>query len=287
MIEIGINIYEKVQNNIMLKKRLMTAAIGLPLLILLIFKGGQILFGIFVSLLSLVTMWEYFRIIYLDSDKGGKGFILFFAYLISIGIVWAAYMRNFEAIVWLLLVNLVISGMASLWLFRTDRSAPIILAKQILGVVYIPLFLSFLVLIRNGTDGVFWVFSLIVIVFVGDSGAYFTGSYLGKHKLSPTISPGKTIEGSIAGLLTSVLAGMVVKFLFFPHLPWGIDILFFLVIGLFAQIGDLFESEFKRHANIKDSGDVLPGHGGFLDRVDALMFTAPVAYFCIQYVFQI
>jgi len=271
----------------MLKKRLKTAAVGLPLLILLIFIGGQVLFGIFVSLLSLITLWEYFKIIYSDSDKGGKGYIIYFGYLISLGIVWAAYMKAFEAIVWILLANLILSGMASLWLFRTDRSAPVILAKQVLGIVYIPLFLSFLVLIRNGTDGVFWVFSLIVIVFVGDSGAYFTGSYFGKHKLSPIISPGKTIEGSIAGLVTSVLAGLVVKLLFFRDLPWGIDILIFLVIGIFAQIGDLFESEIKRYANIKDSGDVLPGHGGFLDRVDALMFTAPVAYFCIQYIFKL
>ncbi len=269
----------------MLKKRLITAAIGLPLLILLIFKGGQVLFSIFIGVLSVITIWEYFRIIYLDDHRAGKGFMLFFAYLIALGIVWAAYAKNFEAMVWLLLLNLIVSGMASLWLFRSDPSAPIILSKQVLGIVYIPLFLSFLVLIRNGIDGIFWVFSLIVIVFVGDSGAYFIGSGFGKHKLSPIISPGKTIEGAIAGLVTSVLAGLIVKLLFFPYLPWGMDILFFLVIGIFAQVGDLFESEFKRYAHIKDSGEVLPGHGGFLDRLDALMFAAPVAYFFIYYVF--
>jgi phosphatidate cytidylyltransferase len=269
----------------MLKKRLMTAAIALPLLILLIVKGGTVLFGIFVAFLSVITIWEYFRIIYLGNDKGGKGFMLFFAYLVTLGIVWAAYMNRFELIVWLLLLNLIVSGMASLWLFRSDPSAPVILSKQVLGIVYIPLFLSFLVLIRNGADGILWVFSVIVIVFLGDSGAYFVGFYFGKHKLSPTISPGKTIEGSIAGIVTSVLAGIIVKLLFFPDLPWGMDILFSLIIGIFAQIGDLFESVFKRYANIKDSGEVLPGHGGFLDRVDALMFAAPPAYFFIQYVF--
>ncbi|MBW1847295.1 MAG: phosphatidate cytidylyltransferase [Deltaproteobacteria bacterium] len=269
----------------MLKKRLITAAIALPLLFLLIFKGGQVSFTIFIGALSVITLWEYFRIVYLDSNKGGKGFIRFFAYLISLGIVWAAHIKSFELIVWFLLLNLIISGMASLRLFRTDPSAPIILAKQVLGVIYIPLFLSFLVLIRNGTDGIFWVLSVIVIVFLGDSGAYFAGSGFGKHKLSPTISPGKTVEGSIVGLVTSVVAGVIVKLLFFPDLPWGMGVLFFLVIGIFAQVGDLFESVFKRHANIKDSGDVLPGHGGFLDRVDALMFAAPAGYFFIQYVF--
>lgn len=212
--------------------------------------------------------------------------MLFFAYLVALGIVWGAYMNRFEVIVLMVLLNLIVSGMASLWLFRTDSSAPIVLSKQVLGLVYIPLFLSFLVLIRNGTDGTFWVFSLIVIVFLGDSGAYFVGSGFGKHKLSPKISPGKTIEGSIAGLVTSVVAGLIIKLLFFPNLPWGMDILFFLVIGIFAQIGDLFESEIKRYASVKDSGEVLPGHGGFLDRVDALMFVAPVAYYFIQYVFQ-
>jgi len=269
----------------MLKKRLLTAVIALPLLFLLIFKGGQLAFAIFVVILSIITIWEYFRIIYLDSDKGGKGFIRFFAYLISLGIVWAAHIKSFELIVWLLLLNLVISGIASLRLFKTDPSAPVILSKQILGIVYIPLFLSFLVLIRNGENGIFWVLSVIVIVFLGDSGAYFVGSGFGKHKLSPAISPGKTIEGSIAGLVTSVVAGVIVKLLFFPDLPWGMGILFFLVIGIFAQVGDLFESVFKRHANIKDSGEVLPGHGGFLDRLDALMFAAPAAYLFIQYAF--
>jgi len=269
----------------MLKKRLLTAAIGLPLLILLIFKGGQIPFTIFIGALSVITIWEYFRIVYSDRGKDGTEFICFCAYLISLGIVWAAHIKSFELIGWLLLLNLVISGLASLWLFRTDPSAPILLSKQILGIIYIPLFLSFLVLIRNGTEGIYWVFSLIVLVFVGDSGAYFVGSGLGKHKLSPSISPGKTIEGSIAGLIACVLAGIVVKLLFFPDLSWGIGILFFLVIGIFALLGDLFESMFKRHAKAKDSGGLLPGHGGFLDRVDALMYSAPVAYFFIQYVF--
>lgn len=269
----------------MLKKRLLTAAIGVPLLILLIFKGGSALFAIFISIISLVTMWEYFRIIYSDNNKGGRGLILFFAYLTAIGIIYAAHLSRFDMIVWLLLVNLIVSGMASLWLFKSDPTAPVILSKQVLGIVYIPLFLSFLVFIRNIIDGEFWVFSLIVIVFLGDSGAYFAGSGFGKHKLSPAISPGKTIEGSVAGLVTSIIAGAIVKLLFFPDLSWGAGILFFLVIGIFAQVGDLFESEFKRHANIKDSGEVLPGHGGFLDRVDALMFSAPVAYVFIQYIF--
>jgi phosphatidate cytidylyltransferase len=269
----------------MLSKRLITSAIGLPLLMLLIFKGGPVLFGIFVGIFSVITLWEYYRIVYLDHDKGGKGFILFFAYITAIGIIWAAYTNKFEVIVWLLLFNLIISGAASLWLFRSDPSAPVILSKQVFGIVYIPLFLSFLILIRNGADGINWVFLLIVIVFLGDSGAYFAGSVFGRHKLSPAISPGKTIEGSITGLATSIVAGVIVKLLFSLDLSWGIGILFFLVIGIFAQVGDLFESEFKRYANIKDSGEVLPGHGGFLDRLDALMFVAPIAYFFIQYVF--
>lgn len=269
----------------MLSKRLFTAAIGVPLLILLIFKGGPILFGIFIGALSLVTLWEYFRVVYSDNDKGGKGFILFFAHLVSLGIVWGAHLNRFDLIVWLLLLNLMLSSLASLWLFRIDPSAPVIVSKQVLGILYIPLFLSFLVLIRNGPDGIVWVFSLIVIVFVGDSGAYFLGTHFGKHKLNREISPGKTIEGSVAGLITSVAAGVVVKLLFFHDLPWVPGLVFFLIIGMLAQVGDLFESELKRFAKVKDSGEMLPGHGGFLDRVDALMFVSPAAYFFIQYVF--
>lgn len=116
-------------------------------------------------------------------------------------------------------------------------------------------------------------------MFAGDIGALYAGTYLGRHKLCPSVSPGKTIEGSLGGLAGNVVVGAAIKLIFFPRLLWGESILFFLILGVVGQIGDLYESEFKRAAGVKDSGVILPGHGGLLDRIDALLFALPVAYF--------
>jgi phosphatidate cytidylyltransferase len=180
-------------------------------------------------------------------------------------------------------LNLMICALVLLFRFKSDATESEIVFKQVLGIVYIPVCLSYLVLIRNGDDGVSWTFFLLIVVFLGDTGAFYMGSYLGRHKLCPAVSPNKTIEGSVGGLAANVCAGALFKIFFFPLLRWNLSILFFLCIGVAGQVGDLFESKFKRVAHIKDSGALLPGHGGFLDRIDALLFAAPVAYFFIEY----
>jgi phosphatidate cytidylyltransferase len=159
-----------------------------------------------------------------------------------------------------------------------------IVTKQVLGIVYIPLLISYLVLIRNGIHGVSWLYFLLLIVFSGDIGSFYVGSFLGRHKLCPAVSPNKTIEGSVGGLAANIASGALFKYFFMPLLPWGLSILFFLSIGVAGQVGDLFESELKRVGNIKDSGTLLPGHGGILDRIDALLFAAPVAYLFKEYI---
>jgi phosphatidate cytidylyltransferase len=177
-----------------------------------------------------------------------------------------------------LALNLVVVGLISMFLFKSKPSIINVIPKQVQGIVYIPLLLSFLVSIRRGPDGMIWIFLLLAIIFAGDISAFYVGSYLGRHKLNPAISPGKTIEGAIGGLAGNLLVGSIGKFFFLPALSWGPAVLFFLAVGLSGQVGDLFESEFKRSSKIKDSGGILPGHGGFLDRIDALLFASPVAY---------
>jgi len=139
-------------------------------------------------------------------------------------------------------------------------------------------------MIRRESDGMTWIFFLLAIIFAGDISAYYVGSYLGKHKLNPAVSPGKTIEGAVGGLIGNLLAGAVGIFFFLPTLPWTTGIVFFLAVGIAGQVGDLFESELKRSSSIKDSGGLLPGHGGFLDRIDALLFASPVAYLFKMYI---
>jgi phosphatidate cytidylyltransferase len=102
--------------------------------------------------------------------------------------------------------------------------------------------------------------------------------------LSPAVSPGKTIEGSIGGLAGNLVVGAIGKYFFLSAMPWGLCLLFFIVVGVAGQVGDLFESELKRSSGIKDSGGILPGHGGVLDRIDALLFASPVAYVFIRFI---
>ena len=149
------------------------------------------------------------------------------------------------------------------------------------GIGYVCLFLSFLVFIRNHTAGVKWIFFILFILWVGDSAAYCVGKIIGRRKLWPAVSPNKTREGAIGGVMASLLAGFVCKAFFLPELP-GVHCFFLtLAIALSGQLGDLCESSLKRIRGVKDTGSLFPGHGGILDRIDSLLLASPVAYYYI------
>jgi phosphatidate cytidylyltransferase len=265
-------------------KRWTTGIASLPFLFLMIYKGG-LLFAISVSIICFLALWEYFRIVFNTKGKTISGIILLLATFVGPVIIWAAYKNALDFIIIIVAFNLIISGLFTITQFKSD---PFILenfTKQVLGIIYIPILLSFLILIRSGTDGMLWIFFLLFVVFAGDIGAFYAGSYLGSHKLCPSVSPKKTIEGSIGGLSSNLVVGLFFKYFFLSYLPLGASILLFLFIGIAGQVGDLFESALKRSADIKDSGSILPGHGGILDRIDALLFAAPVTYFFKQFIF--
>lgn len=123
---------------------------------------------------------------------------------------------------------------------------------------------------------------LIAVVWGGDTGAYFGGKYLGKRKLAPRMSPNKTLEGALCGLVASVGLGLLINFIYLGELgPLPTIALASALGGAFGQMGDLVESTFKRFAHVKDSGKIFPGHGGFLDRVDGVLFAAPMIWFIL------
>lgn len=268
----------KTQLSDMHLKRWITGIISLPFLFVIIYEGG-LLFAIAVGIICFLALWEYFRIVFNTRGKTISGIILLLATFVGPVIICAAYKNTLDFIIIIVAFNLIISGLFTLTQFKSD---PFILenfARQVLGIIYIPILLSFLVMIRNGADGMLWVFFLLLVVFAGDTGAFYVGSYFGRYKLCPSVSPKKTIEGSIGGLASNLAIGVAFKYFFLSYLPLGASILLFLFIGIAGQVGDLFESALKRSADIKDSGSILPGHGGMLDRIDALLFAAPVAYF--------
>lgn len=157
-------------------------------------------------------------------------------------------------------------------------------AFSLMAFLYLPWTLGYALLLRYSPDGAsgLWTLTLPLLAsFATDIGAYFVGRRFGKHRLAPGISPGKTVEGSLGGMLVSFLALFLYTSLVRGVFPFGILelILFSLLLSLAAQLGDLTESMFKRYCGVKDSGNFLPGHGGLLDRIDSLLFTLPLTYY--------
>ncbi len=258
-------------------KRWITGIVALPIIYLLVSAGGMV-FTLLIGAVSVVTLWEYYRAVF-DPHDGGPAILI---PLLGLGlapvIVWTASRGGMTHTPLILAVDLLVVAGLTLPLFKTDTQAPHRVAKQVLGLVYIPVLLSFLILIRSAESGAGWIFWILCIVAAGDTGAFYTGTYLGRRKLCPWVSPKKTIEGSMGGLIANVGVGLLFKMLLLPSLAVLPCIVFAVAIGVAGQVGDLFASEFKRSAGIKDSGTLLPGHGGFLDRLDALLFASPLAY---------
>lgn len=265
-------------------KRWITGLIALPFLIYIIYRGG-ILFALLISVAGLISLWEYFRIVYHLEDKSQFNPITLWGYAVCLMIIWTTHAVGLQLNMWIIAISLVVSAFFSLFQFKSDTGVLEIIRKQVQGTVYIPLLLSFLIVIRNAPAGMVWIACILAVIFAGDICAFYVGTYLGRHKLCPAVSPGKTIEGAMGGLAGNLAAGAFVKHFFLPELSWSVSIFFFLAIGAAGQVGDLFESELKRVSGIKDSSGVLPGHGGFLDRIDALLFASPVAFIFIAYLF--
>ncbi len=268
-------------------KRWLTSIVAAPVISLLILYGPMASFVGLIAIVGAIATYEYFFILF----SGEKNRIF------SPGPVWCAFCGLLILVaagllrldLLFLLVWLGFAGMAVLSMHRFSAASGREIMKLVAGgtqfLVYIPIPLAALILLRGQPNGVAWIFFLVFIVFLGDAAAFYAGTYLGRHKLHPAISPGKTIEGAIGGIAANLVAAFVFKSIFLPELPNMLVLIFAPLAGIAGQLGDLFESEMKRTSNIKDSGNILPGHGGILDRIDALIFAAPLAYFFNVYIF--
>jgi phosphatidate cytidylyltransferase len=162
---------------------------------------------------------------------------------------------------------------------------PASFAATLVGVLYIAFPLGFLFRMRL-EDGPFYVYFLFAVVFLGDTGAFFIGKPFGRHKMTPTASPNKSWEGSAGGFLFAVAGAVMARFVLLPEIAVGTAALTGLVIHAAAQVSDPFESLFKRAVGVKDSSHSLPGHGGFLDRIDSLILASPLFYFILRYIWK-
>lgn len=159
--------------------------------------------------------------------------------------------------------------------------------RLVLGVLYVGALLAFLPLLRRLDNGVGWIFLLLAASWLGDTGAYFAGRAFGKHKLAKVLSPKKTWEGAIGGFFTSMAGAVLFGWLFGLDVHWAVLAALGGVLDVFGVLGDLAESMLKRAFGVKDSGGILPGHGGILDRVDSVIFAGPVLYLVVSLVIQV
>ena len=248
-----------------------------------IIVGKYAIFAMVLTIMFLGTK-EYVKIL------EHKGFYPSFKVMLlsEALLAWVACVQRFDMVALLLTLCSIGSFMWVLFCGRQPYIANV--ATTLLGLVYcgwFPLHIIFLRNLQNSRfdSGLGFVVLMFTAILLTDIGAYYIGRKFGRHKLAPVISPNKTLEGALGGMFFAVIGALIVGLSF--GLEWYLAILAGFLCTVFAQIGDLSESLIKRDAGVKDSGDSLPGHGGFLDRTDSFIFTIPLMYyFCYYFIYN-
>ncbi len=256
-------------------QRWITAAVAVPVILVVIIYGNEAVFALFITVLALIGLAEYNKMALPAEKKSEKLQVLAAGFLIMA----SAYAGGIDLLI--ALVTLTVIGVFAAYLLQLRKSpesldSPV---KVVFGALYIALMMSYFILLRAEEQGRTWIFFLIVLAFANDVSAFYVGRTWGRRKLSPHVSAGKTVEGSIGGIAGAMIVCVAFCFLFLKDVP----LYHAAVIGFFGsilgQMGDLCESIVKRVSMVKDSGSVLPGHGGVLDRLDAFLFIAPFVYY--------
>jgi phosphatidate cytidylyltransferase len=259
----------------MLKKRVITGLWGIPLLIAAVWFDKPLpWFTVLVAIWGLLAVFEFYKLV---AGTGAQPLTYF-------GLVWTLLFIlsphfSYDFTVPLLLTSAVVLSLIWLLFRRQKEGAFIGWAWTIAGILYLGWLLSHFVALRGLDDGRNWVFLALATNFASDTAAFFTGRALGRHHLAPSISPGKTWEGTIAGVLGAIIVSLLFTLLI--PISYGQAIALGLLVSIFGQLGDLVESLFKRNIGVKDSGRLLPGHGGFLDRIDSVVFAGVVVYYYV------
>jgi phosphatidate cytidylyltransferase len=257
--------------------RIATACVGAPLIIVLLYKGPPWGFLLLVLPAVLIGAWELFNM-----THPGDRLSQVLGVILSVAVSLATFGAERDArIATTLLVAVPLAGpLLTLVRLGEMKTAALRASAMGFGPLYIGVPLTLLAVMRRdlGADGPAYVVLTIMFAWFGDTGGYFAGRFLGRHKLYEAVSPKKTIEGSIGGLAGSVFGAVLAHFWFLPSLSLPHGIILAIVAGALGQAGDLGESVLKRSTGVKDSGAIVPGHGGILDRVDALLVTSAVVF---------
>lgn len=261
----------------MLKQRVLTALVLAPLVLSGVFLLPVSGFAVFFGLVTLIGAWEWALL----SGLKKPVYRLVFASVVLVSIVFSSWLYQMGHDYWVLLPATTVWLVAFRWIFAYPSAGlwGHSIIRMLCGVViFAAAWLSMLEL-KALESGNSWILLILLIVWAADIGAYFSGKRWGKTKLAPQVSPGKTREGMYGGLVAVVFTVLVFSWwneLGFEAIVYLV--LLSVVVGLVSVMGDLFESLLKRHAGIKDSGSILPGHGGVLDRIDSILAAAPFYY---------
>jgi len=249
----------------------------IPVVVALVLYGPLLLILAVVLALTLVALVEYNRLSAAIYRGHGGGLPVF---VIGLLVPLAAYCTGRVP------SPLYISFALLVFLFAAARSEPKMrnalaeAAVKTTAIVYIGVPLSLYVLLAAAPSGRLWILFFLTIIWCNDSFAYLTGKTMGRRKLCPSISPGKTIEGALGGIVSGIIAALVFNAL--SHLgSYGTAVMAAVLVGVLGIAGDLFESVMKRGAGVKDSGTIVPGHGGLLDRIDSMLFSLPAIYLLV------
>lgn len=260
--------------------RFVSSIILIVVTVIALLKGGDLLFAI-VTIISVIGLYELYRILNVHKKLIGiVGYLAGIAFDVMIFMKYDEYVVLFVQIFLLVLMTIFVLSFPK---FNTQH-----VMLVFFGLFYVTMMLSYIYQIRMHTDGVFLVWLIFIGSWGSDTCAYCVGIMIGKHKMSPTLSPKKSIEGGIGGILGAAILGFIYGTIFKEHFSeiTNPQITLAIICGLssvISQIGDLAASAIKRDHDIKDYGNLIKGHGGILDRFDSVIFTAPVVYILLNF----
>ena len=261
----------------MLRKRLTTILAILPLLMAAVwFEEPLPWFTVFIAIWAVLAALEFYRLVGASKVLPLAGFGAIWALLFIIGPHFDYAYTNL-----LLLGSALVLPLGWFMLRRRREKTFLSWAWTIAGIIYIGWLFSHFVALRELDSGRDWVFFALFTTFASDSAAFFIGRAWGRHRLAPAISPAKTWEGAIGGVFGAIIIGSFIVMLLELPVSYAQAIPLALAVSIFGQVGDLLESWFKRNMGAKDSGKAMPGHGGFLDRMDSVVLAGVVVYYYV------
>ena len=261
----------------MLKTRVTVSAVLVPIVIAIVWFGEP-WFPILVAVWGSVAAWEFYRLV----ARNKTPVIIYFGIIWSLLFMLSPY-YDYSFTLPALLTSATVLPLIFLLFRRNKEQAFSGWVWTIAGIVYIGWLLSYWVELRGPLDGRNWVFLGLFVTFASDSAAYFIGRQWGKHYLAPAVSPKKTWEGAAAGVVGAIIVSLLFRLPTPLQLPfnWWQAAVLGVLISVFGQLGDLAKSLFKRNMGVKDSSNLIPGHGGFLDRIDSIVFAGIVVYYYV------